>query len=99
MEQAESNPDSPRAFTTEKWFVQLDMAARGIACSSKRGTSGGTVMQARAFEVPVCSRATRNLAAAPSQVPDCRQSVQNQCSLRATSHLWGPWGGLFLSSF
>jgi hypothetical protein len=35
MEQAESNPDSPRVFTTEKWFEQLDMAARGIACSSK----------------------------------------------------------------
>jgi hypothetical protein len=40
MEQAESNPDSLRVFTTEKWFVQLGMAARGIVCSSKCGTSG-----------------------------------------------------------
>src|SRR5260370_33584875 len=40
MEQAESNPDSLRVFTTEKWFVQLGMAARGIACCSKCGTSG-----------------------------------------------------------
>src|SRR6267154_1096432 len=35
MEQAESNPDSLRVFTTERWFVQLGMAARGIACCSK----------------------------------------------------------------
>jgi hypothetical protein len=37
MEQAESNPDSLRAFTTERWFVQSGMAARGIACCSKCG--------------------------------------------------------------
>src|SRR5882762_809578 len=41
MEQAESNPDSPRVFTREKWFVQLGMAACGIACCSKCGISGG----------------------------------------------------------
>jgi hypothetical protein len=35
MEQAESNLDSLRVFKTEKWFVQLGMAARGIACCSK----------------------------------------------------------------
>src|SRR5580700_312707 len=37
MEQAESNPDSLRVFTTERWFVQLGMAARGIACCFKCG--------------------------------------------------------------
>src|SRR6266404_4931270 len=31
MEQAESSSDSLRVFTTEKWSVQLDMAACGIA--------------------------------------------------------------------
>jgi hypothetical protein len=31
MEQAESNPDSPRVFTRKKRFVKLGMAARGIA--------------------------------------------------------------------
>jgi hypothetical protein len=40
MEQAESNPDSLRVFTTERWFVQLDMAARGIACRSRASVSG-----------------------------------------------------------
>jgi hypothetical protein len=40
MEQAESSSDSPRVFTREKWFVQLGMAACGIACCSKCGTSG-----------------------------------------------------------
>ena len=40
MEQAESNLDSLRVFTTEKWFVQLGMAARGIACCSKCGPAG-----------------------------------------------------------
>jgi aryl-alcohol dehydrogenase-like predicted oxidoreductase len=35
MEQAESSSDFPRVFTTEKWFVQLGMPARGIACCSK----------------------------------------------------------------
>src|ERR1700686_2080842 len=56
MEQAESNPDSLRVFTTEKWFVQLGMAARGIACCSKCGASGKIAMQAPAFELPACSR-------------------------------------------
>src|SRR6267378_593600 len=58
MEQAESNLDSLRVFTTEKWFVQLGMAARGIACSSKCGTSGRRVMQVPAFKLPACSRVT-----------------------------------------
>jgi hypothetical protein len=35
MEQAESNLDSLRVFTTEKRFVQLGMAARGIACGPR----------------------------------------------------------------
>jgi hypothetical protein len=39
-EQAESNPDSRRVFTTEKWSVQLDTAAREIACCSKCSPSG-----------------------------------------------------------
>src|SRR5437660_11891065 len=52
MEQAKSNSDSPRVFTREKWFVQLGMAARGIACCSKCGTSGGIVMQVQAFKLP-----------------------------------------------
>src|SRR5580700_6137073 len=52
MEQAESSSNSPRVFTREKWFVQLGMAARGIACCSKCGTSGRIVMQAPAFELP-----------------------------------------------
>src|ERR1700730_12442708 len=58
MEQAESNPDSPRVFTREKWFVQLGTAARGIACCSKCGTSGRIVMQVAAFKLPACSRVT-----------------------------------------
>src|SRR5580704_8128389 len=45
MEQAESSSDSPRVFTTGKWFVQLGMAARGIACCFKCGTPRRTVMQ------------------------------------------------------
>jgi hypothetical protein len=45
MEQAESNLDSLRVFTTEKWFVQLGMAVRGIACCSKYGTAGRIAMQ------------------------------------------------------
>src|SRR6266404_7881420 len=44
MEQAESSSDSLRVFTTEKWSVQLDMAACGIACCSKCGTSGRIAM-------------------------------------------------------
>src|SRR5229473_2200774 len=60
MEQAESNLDSLRVFTTEKWFVQLGMAARGIACCSKCGTSGRIVMQVPAFKLPACSRVTSN---------------------------------------
>jgi len=35
QEQGESSSDSPRVFTTEKWFAQLGVAARGIACCSK----------------------------------------------------------------
>src|SRR6266566_5034330 len=58
MEQAESNLDSLRVFTTEKWFVQLGMAARGIACCSKCGTSGRIVIQVPAFKLPACSRVT-----------------------------------------
>src|SRR6202030_1202938 len=51
MEQAESNLDSLRVFTKEKWFVQLGMAARGIACCSKCGTSGRIVVQGSAFKL------------------------------------------------
>src|ERR1700681_3040655 len=58
MEQAESSSDSPRVFTREKWFVQLGMAARGIACCSKCGTSGRIVIQVPAFKPPACSRVT-----------------------------------------
>src|SRR6266404_4077299 len=58
MEQAESNLDSLRVFTTEKWFVQLGMAARGIACCSKCDPSGGIVMQVPAFELPACPQVT-----------------------------------------
>src|SRR5882762_11480133 len=58
MEQAESSSDSPRVFTREKWFVQLDMAARGIACCSKCGTSGRIVIHVQAFQRPACSRVT-----------------------------------------
>jgi hypothetical protein len=60
MEQAESNLDSLRVFTTEKWFVQLGMAARGIACCFKSGTSGRIAMQVSAFKLPACSRVTGN---------------------------------------
>src|ERR1700724_3078482 len=75
MEQAESNPDSLRVFTRERWFVQLGMGARGIACCSKCGTSGKIVMQMSAFKLPACSRVTLALdrkqplaaAALPSQ--------------------------------
>lgn len=42
-----------RVFTTEKWFVQLGMAARGIACCSKCGTPGRIVMRCRRLSVPL----------------------------------------------
>ena len=58
MEQAESNLDSLRVFTTEKWFVKLGMAARGIACCSKCGSSGRIVRQVPAFKLPACPRVT-----------------------------------------
>ncbi len=60
MEQAESNLDSLRVFTTEKWFVQLGMAARGIACCSSATVSGWVSMQAiiTAFQRSACSRLT-----------------------------------------
>src|SRR6267378_908612 len=58
MEQAESNMDSLRVFTREKWFVQLGMAARGIACCSKCGTSSRIVMQVPAFKLTASSRVT-----------------------------------------
>jgi len=58
MEQAESNPDSLRVFTTERWFVQLGMVALGIACCSKCDTSCRTVMQVPAFKLPAYSRVT-----------------------------------------
>src|SRR5882762_1434653 len=45
MEQAESNLDSLRVFTTKKWFVQLGMAARGIACCSKCDAAGRIATQ------------------------------------------------------
>jgi hypothetical protein len=47
---------TPRAattvFTRKRWFVQLDMAARGIACCSKYGTSGRIVMHTSALLSP-----------------------------------------------
>src|SRR5258708_37291146 len=58
MQQPESNPDSLGVFTTEKWLVQLGMAARGIACCSKCGTSGRIAIQVPAFKLPACSRVT-----------------------------------------
>ncbi len=58
MEQAESNLDSLRVFTTEKWFVQLGMAARGIACCSKCGEIWLLGRQVPAFKLPACSRVT-----------------------------------------
>jgi hypothetical protein len=38
--------------------VQLGMAARGIACSSKRDSSDRIAMQVPAFKLPACSRVT-----------------------------------------
>jgi len=51
MEQAESNPDSPRVFTTEKWFVQLGMAAHGIACWSSVEIQWQGTKRMRRFEL------------------------------------------------
>ena len=48
----------PRVFTSEKWFVQLGMAARGIAWCSKCDTSGRIVMQVPAFKLPACFQVT-----------------------------------------
>src|SRR6202047_2337563 len=67
MEQAESNPDSLRVFTTERWFVQLGMAARGIACSSKRGgVSGGRVM---ANELTLSVNGAKQVVSAAPETP------------------------------
>jgi hypothetical protein len=66
MEQAESDSDSLRVFTREKWSVQLDMAACGIACCSKCGTSG-RMMQVPGFKLPACSRVTGHLEVIPGQ--------------------------------
>src|ERR1700732_2556809 len=67
MEQAESNPDSLRVFTTERWFVQLGMAARGIACSSKRGgCSGGKVM---ANELTLSVNGAKQVVSAAPETP------------------------------
>src|SRR5277367_1943362 len=41
MEQAESNLDSLRVFTTEKWFVQSGMAVCGTACWFRAKVSVG----------------------------------------------------------
>ena len=51
MEQAESNLNSRRVFTREKWSVQLGMGARGIACCSKCDLSGRIVMQVPALKL------------------------------------------------
>src|ERR1700731_3450152 len=69
MEQAESNPVSPRVFTTEKWFVQSGMAARGIACCSsavKSGCSGGKVM---ANELTLSVNGAKQVVSVPPDTP------------------------------
>src|SRR6266550_1850600 len=69
MEQAESNPDSLRVFTTERWFVQSGMAARGIACCSKCGEiwrSGGRVM---ANEITLSVNGTKQVVSAAPETP------------------------------
>jgi hypothetical protein len=58
MEQAESNPDSRRVFTREKWFVPLGTAACGIAYWSKCDTACRIVMPVPAFKIPACSGVT-----------------------------------------
>src|ERR1700691_5344797 len=92
MEQAESSSDSPRIFTKEKWFVQLGMAARGIACCSKGGTSGRTVMQVPAFKLPACSRVTGKREAVGSSVGSVSRNAHlvrldflTRCRLRRTN--------------
>src|ERR1700694_5924611 len=69
MEQAESNLDSLRVFTTEKWFVQLGMAAGGIACCSsavKSGCSGGKVM---ANELTLSVNGAKQVVSATPETP------------------------------
>src|SRR6267378_4535550 len=69
MEQAESNPDSLRVFTTERWFVQSGMAARGIACCSsaaKTGCSGGKVM---ANELTLSVNGAKQVVSAAPETP------------------------------
>src|SRR5258708_1714009 len=69
MEQAESNLDSLRVSTTEKWFVQLGMAARGIACCSsavKSGCSGGNVM---ANEITLSVNGAKQVVSAAPEAP------------------------------
>src|SRR5258705_113602 len=89
MEQAESNLDSPRVFTTEKWFVQLGMAARGIACCSKCGTSGRIAIQVPAFKLPACSRVTDNpevisspVGLVPTNALVCSDVASKHCRYR-----------------
>src|ERR1700719_4231876 len=79
MEQAESNPDSLRVFTREKWFVQSGMAARGVACCSKCGTSGTIVTLG-------CPFAFRVLTGQPEVMPPGWQIADDRNAL-ALSHL------------
>src|SRR6266404_4696292 len=51
------------------------MAARGIACCSKCGTSGRIVMQVPAFELPACSRVTSKPEVGPGQKSASRRSL------------------------
>src|SRR6267154_3050639 len=89
MEQAESNLDSLRVFTTEKWFVQLGMAARGIACCSKCGISDRTVMQVPAFKVPACLPSALCTNCAPNKVEQCGKLLNANAGEVAETYVGG----------
>src|ERR1700731_4381149 len=81
MEQAESNSDSPRVFTRGKWFVQLGMAARGIASWSSAtlpgrifNTSGGGRIVLRQFLTD--TEITASNAASEGCVRGCRMRTE-----------------------
>src|SRR5260370_1135186 len=75
MEQAESNLDSLRVFTTEKWFVQLDMAAAWIACCSK---CGGCSQDAAPDPAGMDRRTGAAMRLLPKRYDDRRGAVARQ---------------------
>src|ERR1700680_5082642 len=93
MEQAESNPDSLRVFTTERWFVQLGMAACGNASWSSARVSGRIFAagdnQGQGLSLPFASSDAGNVrVSGPSQASD-KESSSGLFHLRVDN--WRGW--------